>query len=164
MPSGGYRKPEKPAAVSGPGKYSARTDGKPGTQPVRALPDAGYGEQAEFTGLQQQAPLADSQGVQSAPPQSAARASSVPVPVPFTEPSQRPDEPVTAGIPAGEGPGPEALAPPGPTSVDVARLAQWLPLLEPHARTTDSSPQFRQLVTMIQNLNTRQQINEVPRG
>jgi hypothetical protein len=30
-------------------------------------------------------------------------------PLPLTRPSERPNEPVTAGIPMGEGPGPEAL-------------------------------------------------------
>ena len=40
---GGYRKPQNPAAVSGPGALSKRTDGK---QPVVRVPDVPYGEQA----------------------------------------------------------------------------------------------------------------------
>ena len=31
------------------------------------------------------------------------------MPVPMNAPTQRPDEPVTAGLPVGPGPGPEAL-------------------------------------------------------
>ena len=160
MPSGGYRKSEKPAAVSGPGKYSARTDGQPGTQPIRSLPDAGYGEQQQFQELQRQAPLPDSQGQPA--PSGLPQGGGPPNVVPFTEPTRYPDRPVTTGVDAGPGPGPEALAPPGPTGPEVARLAQWLPLLEPHARSQDSSPQFRQLVAMIQNLNTTQQIGDGP--
>jgi hypothetical protein len=34
MPGGGYRKPDKPAAVTGPGKFSNRTDGQPTAAPV----------------------------------------------------------------------------------------------------------------------------------
>ena len=49
---GGYRKPQNPAAVSGPGALSKRTDGK---QPVVRVPDVPYGEQAALTAQQQAA-------------------------------------------------------------------------------------------------------------
>lgn len=52
MPRGGRRTPNNPAAVSGPGRLSQRTDGGPG-QPTRSFP-------AEFHGQRQQ--LADQQG------------------------------------------------------------------------------------------------------
>lgn len=76
---------------------------------------------------------------------------------PLTAPSERPNQPVTAGVDAGEGPGSEILAPPAPTSQDVQRLAQWLPLLEPHARSSESSQPFRLLVRFIQNQASMQQ-------
>jgi hypothetical protein len=48
---GGYRKPNSPAPVSGPGQLSRRTDGGPQqtTQPMTGM---GYGENAEFTEMQ----------------------------------------------------------------------------------------------------------------
>ena len=56
---GGYRQPSKPAAVSGPGALSARTDGGPGSakQPVQRIPGVDYGEQKALTEQQQAAPL-----------------------------------------------------------------------------------------------------------
>jgi hypothetical protein len=136
--------------VSGPGKFSQRTDGQPGSQPVRSLPDAGYGEQAEFRGLQQSAPLAATQG--SPVPQGAPGAApQAPSPVPLTEGTQRPQEPVTHGIDAGAGAGPEVLGNPDSRPADAARLSDWLPMLVPHSRNPDSSDAFRALVRFISN-------------
>jgi hypothetical protein len=39
----------------------------------------------------------------------------------FLRPTERPDEPVTAGAPVGPGPGPEALPPTGDTTIDEIR-------------------------------------------
>lgn len=158
---GGYRKPEKPAAVSGPGKYAARTDGQPGAQPIRALPDAGYGEQSDFTSLQQAAPLAQSQGMPA--PQAAQGGGAGqpgPAPVPLTAATTRPDEPVTTGIPLGPGAGPEAVGDPTQQRTqETARLHSWLPVLLPHARNPDSSEQFRTLVRIIQNSHAEATMN-----
>lgn len=57
MPAGGYQRPAAPAPVSGPGALSKRTDSGP-AQKIRELPNAQYGEAAEFRTLQQDAPLA----------------------------------------------------------------------------------------------------------
>jgi hypothetical protein len=43
MLRGGYRKPDKPAAVSGPGKFSKRTDGQPTAAPVIDTPGQRFG-------------------------------------------------------------------------------------------------------------------------
>lgn len=102
---GGYRQPAKPAAVSGPGKMSARTDGKPG-QGVKVAAGGGYGDRQAMESLQSAAPMSASADTGApadyAPYQGA-------MPTPFGAPSERPDEPVTAGAPVGPGPGPEAL-------------------------------------------------------
>lgn len=85
------------AGASGPGKFSKRTD----------LPSAYYGEGVETAAIKSGAPLA------TTPSATASSAPSVPAPAPVTPlfaPSQRPDEPITAGIAVGAGPGPEALA------------------------------------------------------
>ena len=99
MPRGGYRKPNQPAAVSGPGKLSQRTDGSPD----RGLPANGqYGYRKQTREEMSAAPMA--QNFQPAPtPQ---------VNVPLAglfDPTQRPEEPVTSGSPMGPGAGPEAL-------------------------------------------------------
>ena len=54
MPSGGDHPPVNPAAVSGPGALSQRTDGK---QPVMALPNAKYGENKDFQAVESGAPM-----------------------------------------------------------------------------------------------------------
>ena len=84
------------AGASGPGKFSKRTD----------LPSAYYGEGVETAAIKSGAPLA------TTPSATASSAPSVaPAPVtPLFAPSQRPDEPITAGVAVGAGPGPEALA------------------------------------------------------
>jgi len=56
---GGYRQPKNPAAVSGPGALSQRTDGGAGSssQPIRRIPGVAYGEQSALSAQQQAAPL-----------------------------------------------------------------------------------------------------------
>ncbi len=113
---GGYRRPENPAPVSGPGRMSRRTDGGPQqtTQPMTGM---GYGENQEFNAIQGGAPLA------ATPPASNARArnmspagSSGVAAVPLMSPTGFPEEPITAGADFGPGDGP-AFMPrqPGPT-------------------------------------------------
>lgn len=98
---GGYRRPEKPAPVSGPGKYSRRTDGGPGmtnTQAARYLAGQDYGEGKVANEVAQAAPLAAAPEI---PPLT-------PVPEGFADlsaESQYPDEPETAGWDYGDGPG-----------------------------------------------------------
>jgi hypothetical protein len=81
--------------VSGPGPYSQRTD----KQPVRDPGGLPYGDNQALRQQQQAAPMA-------ATPQIPAQQ-----PIALNAPTQRPDEPVTAGAARGPGPGPEAIAP-----------------------------------------------------
>lgn len=112
---GGYQRPAHPAPVSGIGKHSQRTDGGP-AQTIRSLPQAGYGENKAFTDLQRQAPVPATGPVAPAQPGGpGGPGGPAPMPdrsgevTPFSAPTARPDEPVTAGVPIGPGPGPEAL-------------------------------------------------------
>lgn len=107
MPSGGYRRPSNPAPVSNPGS-GRRTDGGP-TQAARYMAGGQYGEGQQLMGLQQAAPMAAvSKPTVSAPqPQ---RAVERPPITSLTAPTERPNEPLTAGMPFGAGAGPEALA------------------------------------------------------
>jgi hypothetical protein len=94
-----------PAQVSGPGPMSQRTD--TGGQPIRSLPDPSYGEATAYEEQQKGAPLAEAQSTATPRmrvPQAQAPAEALAPPVPLFAPTQRPDEPVTAGAPVGAGP------------------------------------------------------------
>ena len=91
------------AGAAGPGKFSVRTDGM-------NLPSQSYGEGVQTQAIQQGAPLAKTPSVN---PMSRSEQGIAPSQLeritPLYAPSQRPDEPITAGIPLGDGPGPEVL-------------------------------------------------------
>lgn len=139
---GGYQAPRNPAPVSGPGSLSRRTDGGPGDrQAVRRLPNAKYGESKEFESIQAGAPM------RKAP--SPEQAAAVPPPVPVKAPSARPDEPVTAGAAAGEGPGEEILGLNYDADRDAASLINALPILEFLASQPNASRQLRILLREV---------------
>lgn len=100
MARGGYRKPANPAPVSGPGALSRRTDGGP-SQPIREMAGGKYGERKETAELQASAPMANRRQPQPMPNR--------PPITPLLAPTERPDEPITTGMPFGPGPGPEVL-------------------------------------------------------
>jgi hypothetical protein len=81
------------------------------------------------------------------------RAAAAQTPVtPLYAPSQRPDEPITAGIPMGAGPGPEVLGinqPMTDTDSDRQRLISYLPALEVIAQSPNSSQAFRNYVRIL---------------
>jgi hypothetical protein len=121
MARGGYRQPNNPAPVSGPGSLSQRTDGgaiEGMTQPQQDYTGFNYGQNGEIAAQQSGAPLAGNN-----------------VPgfnfTALTAPSERPTEPITAGIDIGEGGGRELMAGMpnyAPTLVDtLKRLAQFDP-------------------------------------
>ena len=100
---GGYRKPENPAPMSGPGSLSQRTDGGPaqGAKYVSGLP---YGQGQETYNQQTAAPMSGGQRMPAAPTMP-----SMPSMLSLNDTTQRPNEPLTAGINLGEGPGSEAM-------------------------------------------------------
>jgi hypothetical protein len=97
---GGYRQPSNPAPVSGPGALSKRTDGgavEGMTQPPKYMAGLGYGK----GGNMEQQTGAPIQG-NDIP--------ATPMPnVSLSQPSMRPEEPITAGIDMGPGPSSAAL-------------------------------------------------------
>lgn len=151
--NGGYRKPAHPAAVSGPGALSQRTDGGPGAKAASVkLPDAGYGEQKQFQEIQGGAPIAKA---------GAPGASGGPVPpsVPppgLDAPSGNPGQPVTHGANAGAGPGQEALGLFDPNSMaanDVTYLMRYLPQLQYMVDMTPDAP--RSTVALVRYLRSQ---------
>ena len=148
MPSGGYRQPSSPAPVSGPGALSKRTDGGPG-QPVRAPSGGAYGERQELEQLQQGAALSATPGGDVGAPEAVDPTAGL---IGFGEPTQMPDEPVTAGAAAGAGPGLEALGLPNQPDQDMRRLVQYLPVVEHMPNQPGSSKAARNLVRMLKGM------------
>lgn len=97
---GGYRKPENPAPMSGPGALSQRTDGGPsqGAKYISGLP---YGQGQETYNQQTAAPMAAAEPAPAVP--------SLPPMLSLNDMTQRPDEPLTAGLDIGDGPGSEVM-------------------------------------------------------
>lgn len=138
-PRGGYQAPRRPAPVSGPGSLSRRTDG-PG-QPQRDLPNAAYGEQKEFQGIQSGARM------NAAPPM-------LPPVTRLDEPTQRPDEPVTAGVDVGPGPGSNVLGIPNPgTQIvqDLENLRKYMPMFERFAQSDYTSGTMKSFVRYLRS-------------
>lgn len=97
---GGYQRPSKPAAASGPGSLSKRTDG--GVQPVRAGAGGDYGSRKELEDAQRAQPLPAEGGPAGGAPGGGGGRGGVPEGGIFG-PSGRPDEPMTSGVPHGPG-------------------------------------------------------------
>lgn len=88
--------PKKPAAVSGPGAMSRRTDGGPGSssQPIRVPTGGDYGAAQAAKSQQQAAPLA----VAGAPAGGGGAPISLPSPNGVFGPTERPNVPLAQGI------------------------------------------------------------------
>lgn len=93
--------------------YSNRTDLPGKTLPIQTGPSQAYGQRTALEQAQRAVPL-QRPGAPAVPPaQAAAEAFNPPNLGAFDRPTERPDEPLTAGLPIGAGPGPEALGLPG---------------------------------------------------
>lgn len=103
--------------------YSNRTDLQANKLPVTVVPGQQYGQGVAQRDAQRVVPMGapPSPGVASAPSPALGTAGGPsgppqapgPLPgqvIPLDAPTQRPNEPITAGMPLGTGPGPEALA------------------------------------------------------
>ena len=107
-------------------------------EPISTVPNQTYGEAAQQQAAQRAVPMAPSAAPapsqMPAPPgaqdQHAAanqpQGQVYPGELPWTGPTQRPNEPVTAGLPTGPGPGPEALTGVGAAGFGHASTAQLL--------------------------------------
>lgn len=146
MARGGYRKPANPAAVSGPGSLSRRTDGGP-IQAAKEIPGGGkYGERKELADLQSGAamqgnpvPNVPSPNVPAAPPQQLTN---------LFAPTQRPDEPITAGASFGAG-----YTPPQEVSGRYKLVSKYLPMLEEQASNPDAPDTFKNFVRFVNAAN-----------
>jgi hypothetical protein len=148
MAKGGYRKPANPAAVSGPGSLSRRTDGGP-TQAAKEIPGGGkYGERKELAELQSGAAMqgnpvpnvpTPSVPADAAPPQQLTN---------LFAPTERPDEPITAG--ASFGPG---YTPPQEVTGRYKLVSKYLPMLNEQASNPDVPDTFKNFVRFVNAAN-----------
>lgn len=130
--NGGYRQPSNPAMVSGPGALSQRTDGGP-SQPMMDLPDAGYGEQADFQEIQAGAPMA-----------------AQPPPVGLAAPTSMPQVPVTDGLPFGPGAGPAPANPAGLSDEqDMRTIAKYFTQFQSMASGDDVPQGYMRFLTQL---------------
>lgn len=126
--------------------------GTPGTpyanrSDLRQAPTAATGQEYGRAGAQiaaqRQIPLPAAPPVQGGAPPGGGAAGpfATPSDTPgLTDPTQRPDEPVTAGLPFGAGPGPEALGPPPMSNVEARLRALY---------AADPTPELRDLIRQI---------------
>lgn len=92
---GGYRRPTNPAPVSGPGRLSRRTDGGP-----QVPPGGDYGDRKQLEQVQAAGQAAANSG---GGPQQQPSAGGPPASVDVFAPTRSPGEPITAGVPVGDG-------------------------------------------------------------
>ena len=109
------------AGPAGPGKYSTRTDNL-------QMGSTAYGEGVETAAINTGAPKSKTRGIAD---DVGGRPANTPMPqdelTSLYAPSQRPNEPVTAGVDIGPGPGSEALSMTKITAKTSDTLAKMLP-------------------------------------
>ena len=65
------------------------------------------------------------------------------------DPTNRPDEPITAGLKSGAGPGPELMTDFDPRPAEIQGLRKWIPLLEPIMARPDTPDSVKLLIRYI---------------
>jgi hypothetical protein len=133
------------AGVSGPGKFSKRTDMK--------LPSAAYGEGVETAAIQSSAPLAKTADVKAAPASEVRAAAAGASVTPLYSPTERPDEPITTGVDIGPGAGSEVMGM-GPQEDDVnfrATIRQYMPVLAYISSLPNTSPETRRTIRQLRD-------------
>ena len=124
---GGYRAPSNPAAISGPGALSQRTDGGP-TQPAKYISGMPYGQGQETYSNQVAAPMAGN--TMGASAMGGSGLVQMEMPTELMAATSRPNEPITSGIDSGAGPGSEVMNLPTtkePISITMRKIAQFDP-------------------------------------
>jgi hypothetical protein len=142
---GGYRRPTNPAAVSGPGRLSRRTDGR---QPQMIASGGDYGERQEMQQIQSGAPMNGDLGSGGAA--AAPAGPDLSQLVPLDADTQRPMEDIMAGMSGGLGAGPSIANMPTPLNDEQrARLRHFLPVLVVLASRDDADQNTRRLVRQL---------------
>lgn len=124
--------------VSGVGKGARRTDLDRAAKvqrdaKIQEAPGGAYGERAELEGLAMGAPMA-----RNNPATFTQGRNAIPT-IGIFEPTARPQEPITAGVDVGEGPGSESLMTPVDAPDQLATFARAMYMANP-------TPQLRRIV------------------
>lgn len=121
------------AGVSGPGKYAVRTD-------KLELGSTSYGEGVETQAIKSGAPLAKT-------------ADTRPAVTSLYAPTERPGEPVTAGIDQGAGPGSDALMVNQPDDYTNfnANIQSYVPVLSYISGLENTSPETRRAIRQLRD-------------
>lgn len=132
MPKGGYRKPNNPAPVSGPGALSRRTDGGP-TQGAMPIPAGQYGERKQLQEMQTSAKMAGN----STPQRKV---------IGIFEPNTDSSMPITHGAPVG----------PGSNTIDTGRTVMPMDSENPYVAIRAAYQMFpseslRRMIEIIDN-------------
>jgi hypothetical protein len=122
------------AGPSGPGKFSTRTDLPPSKE---------YGERKQMQEIISGADTATTRG--SADPAVGRPRTALPEVTPLMAPSQRPDEPITAGIDLGAGPGSSAMM--GRSVYAEESLSQVLAQMLPYDTNGEIAALYEQAVS-----------------
>jgi len=125
------------AGVSGPGRFSKRTD---------TPPSAYYGEGVETAAISSGAEKAKTRGIADNVGGRPAQA-----PVSLGAPTERPQEPITTGVDVGPGAGSEALMmsqPPDDTNFR-ASIKEYLPVLTYISGLSNTSPETRKAIRQL---------------
>jgi hypothetical protein len=128
------------AGASGPGKFSKRTD--------MSLGSTSYGEGKATQEIKSGAPLAKTANVRPTP----ASAMGQPV-TPLYAPTERPDEPITAGINMGAGAGADALMVNQPADYTNfnANVQSYIPVLSYISGLQNTSPETRRAIRQLRD-------------
>lgn len=113
------------AGPGGPGPFSTRKD------QLKFKSDA-YGSGVENAAIRQGAPMAKTADVRGATPTEVRQAASQAPVTSLYAPTQRPEEPITTGIPIGPGAGPEVM---GMRPVMQEKLSDILATMLPYDQT-----------------------------
>lgn len=161
---GGYRKPKKGAQVSPPGALSKRKE-RENVKNTRqnAFGMGGYGstkEAKELAGSAQFAGKTPTPNVNVSASPGVNTMGAVPS---LLDPTQRPNEPETLGLPFGAGGGPADIGlMPGaemresPQKEDLRRLAKYIPAMELAANSEGAPVVFRTFVKYLKGIGTQE--------
>jgi hypothetical protein len=143
---GGYRKPGKPAPVSGPGALSRRTDG-------RVAEGFAYGMNKQINEQAASAPMAKAPQPRPASASKMMSASPLPPVIPITAETMDLNDPITNGVPVGPGANSIPGLPSGPTEdPDINMIRDYYPMLEFWASQPGTSQATKDYVQYLRTI------------
>jgi hypothetical protein len=142
---GGYRKPGKPAPVSGPGALSRRTDG-------RVAEGFAYGMNKQINEQAAGAPMAKAPTFNAGSARMGEVRSLAPV-TPITAETMDVNDPITNGVPVGPGANSIPGMPSGPTEdPDINMIRDYYPMLEFWASQPGTSQATKDYVQYLRTI------------